>query len=411
VVRLGRTFGFVAGEEPANEQPKLFDPMSRTFSFDLGDRPATTAGALGNLGAFRTDGALGDSQRPVLRSKTRGRSLEISTRYAVPTLKIQTLHEDKLKAALMESMRRVEETTHDGSSSRVGSPANNGNGTRHSLSASSPKSIEDDEAFPAPILHLRRADGGLEKPRPASASPPAPGKHQRQEPGKYVGKSVLAKSAEEDTQLPIFPFAAGAEFQEPQEKKTLPAKTAAATTPKRSKLHSNAVNDAAKFLPLPAGKFRREFSADHPLVAGGTGKYSKELRQGLRPAGVPQPAKQKKVTSSLEDDVLTAVQLAGKVERLTYQAETSVIEEAQDIDKLRKEMNVKMSQLLEEERTAEDERLHALANVHDPSEKANIDAIFAEERRRASDKIIAATREYDKTIKHAMLKTMNLGQG
>lgn len=375
--KLERTFGFVGDDDvPAQ---RLFDPSSAHFSFDLGDRPNTAGG----------------EELPV-RAQTARSPTRMATRTPAPTLKIQSLQEDKLKLALMESMRRVEEM-HQGNLSRTTSPA----GKRSPHATAALADTTDDDALPA-ILRIQGEDGTFELTQPASVPSPAKGRPVR-EPGKYQGKSALARSAGDDTRIPLFPFTAGEEFKESAAR----PQRAAPKNSKSKKFRVDA-NEKARFLPVPAGKFRREFSTDHPLAERGTGKYSRELNQGLTPTGLPLEL-EKKAANSVEDNVAEAVELAERVERLTYQAQTSVVDEADDVDKLRKDMNAMMKVLLEEERNAEDERLNVLASMSDQAERAGVEAIFAEERRRASDKIIAATRDYDKTIKQAMLKTMKLG--
>lgn len=305
------------------------------------------------------------------------------------------------------------------------SRSNSPNRTRRSSPSATNKngdtqneSMNDDEN--AAILRLEAPDGSFEPATtssPVSALKPRPSSHESPH-GKYVGKTALARSAGEDTHLPMFPFTAGAEFKtvgnrNSREEEPSPAKPATAPVLRgshhKTKKLRNDVNEKAKFLPVAPGKFRREFSSDHPYADGGKGKYKTELQKGLTPAGLPlEPPK--KPSNSIEDNVEQAVQLAEKIEKLTYEAQTSVVDEADDVDKIRKEMNAMMKVLLEEERTAEDERLKVLASLNDPQERANIEAIFAEERRRASEKITSASREYDKTIKQAMLKTLKLGR-
>lgn len=391
--RLGKTFGF-AGDDDQPAAPRLYDPNSLHFSFDLGERPNTASGSDNN------------EARATSRAQTsRGRTANRPTRHPTPTLKIQLVGEDKLKNTLFDSMRRVEEMRQ--SMSRSGSPSRSPSSPHRSPNKRTEHGDTDDQHdggdySPQAILQLP----GESAPK-LSHSNTSPSKlnshHSRPPPGKYVGKSALAKSAGEDTKIPIFPFTAGAEFDKAGDTR----KPSSAPDGKTRKNRKDG-NEKAKFLPVPTGKFRREFSDDHPLAAGGRGKYSKELEQGLTPQGLPLELP-KKPANSVDDNVKDAIELAEKVEKLTYEAGTSVIDEKDDVDKLRKEMNAAMKILLEEERNAEDERLMVLAGMKDPEEKQRLEQIFAEQRRRASEKIVAATRDYDKTIKQAMLKTLNLG--
>jgi hypothetical protein len=212
----------------------------------------------------------------------------------------------------------------------------------------------------------------------------------------------------------MYPFTAGAEFSDEkntsgkhsrsgspdQDKKKFDAK-------KYSKQHKEIrtdVNEKAKFLDPPQGKFRREFSNDHPLAAGGTGKYKKELNKGLKPTGL-----ELKVSKSKATDVADTLALAEKVEKLTYDATTSVVDNDKSLEVLENELKENLQEMIEEERVAEEERLDTLMRLKDPGEKARLEQIFAEERQRASERLRNATREHDEIIKKAMLRTVNLG--
>jgi hypothetical protein len=177
------------------------------------------------------------------------------------------------------------------------------------------------------------------------------------------------------------------------------------------------MNDKAKFLSIPPGKFRREFSLDHPLAPNGKGKYIKELQQGLKPSGIfLNPIKRQ------TDDIEETLILAEKMEKLTYEAQSSVLDKtatnngntdeksvSQSIDNLKKQLNKKLEVLIEAERLAEEDRLQAMKNITDHQEKYHVEMIFAEERQRASDRIITVIKENEGILKKALLKTMNLG--
>lgn len=47
--------------------------------------------------------------------------------------------------------------------------------------------------------------------------------------------------------------------------------------------------------------------------------------------------------------------------------------------------------------------------INDEYEKEKLDKIFSEERKRANDRIIAATKNHETVIKQAVLSMMNLG--
>jgi hypothetical protein len=169
------------------------------------------------------------------------------------------------------------------------------------------------------------------------------------------------------------------------------------------------VNEKATFLEPPPGKFRREFSNDHPLAKGGTGKYLKELKKGVTPAGmhVEVPEHLKRTNSSVAE----TVGVANKIERLTYTAQKRVVDPKSQIDELKRQQNEALKRIIVEEREAEAVREQALRSVSDPRERQNLEGVFSEERRRASDRIIEATRQHEEAMKAAVLAMMDLGVG
>lgn len=167
------------------------------------------------------------------------------------------------------------------------------------------------------------------------------------------------------------------------------------------------INSKAKFLETTPGKFRREFSADHPLVKGGTGKYSTELENGMQPVGMSiEPLEKEGLkTESMEDTLKTA----SKIERLTFAAETSVADPQAMLEQLKKIQNERLLKVLEEERKAEEDRSRMIKKVADEQERAQLESVFAEERKKASERILSVTREHETAMKDAVLGMMNLG--
>lgn len=131
------------------------------------------------------------------------------------------------------------------------------------------------------------------------------------------------------------------------------------------------VNDKASFLEPPPGKFRREFSNDHPLAKGGTGRYTKELKKGVTPAGmhleVPEHLKNSKVSDTVE--------VAGKIERLTYTAQRRVVDPKSQIDAVKREQNATLKRIVMEERDAEAVREQTLRSLADQQERHNLEAV------------------------------------
>jgi hypothetical protein len=133
------------------------------------------------------------------------------------------------------------------------------------------------------------------------------------------------------------------------------------------------VNDKATFLEPPPGKFRREFSNDHPLAKGGTGKYTKELKKGVTPAGmhVEVPEHLKRNTSNVAE----TINVSSKIERLTYTAQKRVVDPKSQIDALRKQQNETLKRIVMEERDAEAVREQTLRALADPRERQNLEGV------------------------------------
>jgi hypothetical protein len=232
-------------------------------------------------------------------------------------------------------------------------------------------------------------------------------------------KEEPAKVRDDDPKLPMFPFSAGEEFGNKENAGSSPKKrtpgddeekhggTGGPTkfdprkyVKQREEIRTD-VNEKAKFLAPPTGKFRREFSNDHPLANHGTGKYKKELSKGLTPTGLDLPAPKNELSQTLE--------LANKVEKLTFEATTSVIDSEKSIDQIEKELKAQLHEIIDEERLAEEDRSETISRLRDESEKARLEHIFAEERQRASERIMKATKDHDDVLKKAMLAAVNLG--
>ena len=144
-------------------------------------------------------------------------------------------------------------------------------------------------------------------------------------------------------------------------------------------------------------EFRREYSKDHPL-AGGSGKYKKERSTGKRPVGAGA--------------ALDAVRAhkANPVERLAMSVNVSDMRspnQATDVrtrvEQLRKEQNQVLLRVLDEERKFEEDRARAGKLAKDPSERGRLELVFAEERRRASERIVNLTKEHEERLRQAVV--------
>ena len=154
---------------------------------------------------------------------------------------------------------------------------------------------------------------------------------------------------------------------------------------------TNLVSPKSTFLPVSEEEFRREHSADHPLAMG-KGKYTKELKAGKMPAGAAK-IQSKKLNESL-------VIFENKVSNLDDN------DTKRELEILRRKQNEILLRVLEEERKAEERRMSALRDTTDNETRANLELIFAEERKRASERIIQQTKENEAIIKHAMISSV-----
>jgi hypothetical protein len=139
------------------------------------------------------------------------------------------------------------------------------------------------------------------------------------------------------------------------------------------------------------------------VAAGGAGKYDEELKRGIKPIGLSSDIV--KAYSS----VSAAIDLSNKVEKLTYAAQNNVVDHRNELEKLKKTQNELLKKVLDEERLAEEMRAEVGKSITDETEKMQIDHVFAEERKRANERIIQATKNHENTIKNAVLHMMNLG--
>jgi hypothetical protein len=160
---------------------------------------------------------------------------------------------------------------------------------------------------------------------------------------------------------------------------------------------------SAKSTFMEEGKdeFRREYSSDHPLAPGGKGKYKTEAKTGKN-------AKTVKKMSYEEKNTYTPSQAAKTVERLSLQSQNPVVDPEKHLEQLRREQNQALIRVLEEERGAEESRERMAFAVLSEQEAQRMELVFAEERRRASERIVTLTKEHEKRIKDAVLSMSNL---
>lgn len=102
-----------------------------------------------------------------------------------------------------------------------------------------------------------------------------------------------------------------------------------------------------------------------------------------------------------DDSTITSNQ--GVINQLTSEANQPIVDPNNFIDQLRKEHHDLLLQVIENEKQAEEERLKALKTIYDPDERKSLEAIFAEERRKASENIQNLTNNSTIEIKNAIL--------
>jgi cystathionine beta-lyase family protein involved in aluminum resistance len=115
------------------------------------------------------------------------------------------------------------------------------------------------------------------------------------------------------------------------------------------------------------------------------------------------------VETKLDATVASTLDTNNKIQRLTYSATSKVVDPEMQLEKIKKEQGEILKAVIAEERAAEEHRESKGRTVTDPEERDRLDNIFAEERRRASDRIIAATKAHENAVKGAVLAMMNLG--
>lgn len=157
--------------------------------------------------------------------------------------------------------------------------------------------------------------------------------------------------------------------------------------PLTSKGKESLISPKATFLPVGTDEFRREFSADHPLAMG-RGKYEEEKKMGKTPASGA------KVQKSNPSEILVSFEARDT---------SNEIDTRRELEVLRRKQNEILLRILEDEKRAEEERMGALRATTDQESRNNLELIFAEERKRASERIIKQTKENEAVIKQAML--------
>ena len=163
----------------------------------------------------------------------------------------------------------------------------------------------------------------------------------------------------------------------------------------------NLISKKAIFTREPGlNEFRREFSSDHPLAPGGKGSYDEEKRSGKKGINNSFGASEAEMLKNKTEQ---------KIERLTYESQAKIVDPKRQLEIMKKEQNEALLRVLEDERFAEETREKMLRTVTE-DERRKLELIFAEERRRASERIISLTKEHEARIKDAVITMMSLGK-
>ena len=201
--------------------------------------------------------------------------------------------------------------------------------------------------------------------------------------------------------------------------------------------------------PSPAvGLFRREFSADHPL-AGGKGQYLQEKSMGLSPyVGATVASSSGRITDRVEWGGEGEASLSASYKRPSPTAmgtSLSGLDPQRRLERVRREQNEQLLRVLDEERRAEENRVHFLQEAMARSamggtggyggggsggngsgsgsgrgsggiqgqgvdeETRQLEVLFAEERRRASERIVGLAKDNEQNLKQAMLQIATRG--
>jgi outer membrane translocation and assembly module TamA len=134
------------------------------------------------------------------------------------------------------------------------------------------------------------------------------------------------------------------------------------------------------------------------------GKYKKEKSKSL------------KLASSTAKQVPTD---EDRIERLTYAAQAIIVDPEKQLERLRKEQNEFLLIVLSQEKRAEEERERALkqldidmqTSLHPDEvarERQKLELLFVDERKRASERIIALTKEHEAKIREAVVQMMDI---
>ena len=168
--------------------------------------------------------------------------------------------------------------------------------------------------------------------------------------------------------------------------------------------------------PPSSGLFRREFSADHPL-AGGKGEYLLEKAQGLKPyvgASIMSGSMSSDGKNSIVFNMGGSNGPSSSYKRVNASMNAlNSLDPHHRVEHVRREQNDVLLRVLDEERRADENRVQFLRDALSrpgatggyvsEDEKRQLELLFAQERRRASERIVRLTKDHEANLKNVMM--------
>ena len=105
---------------------------------------------------------------------------------------------------------------------------------------------------------------------------------------------------------------------------------------------------------------------------------------------------------------MSSTQASHTIEKLSLQSQNPVVDPEKHLEQLRREQNEALMRVLQEEKGNEESRERMAHSVLSEQEAERMELVFAEERRRASERIVRLTKEHEQRVKEAVLSMMNL---
>jgi len=125
---------------------------------------------------------------------------------------------------------------------------------------------------------------------------------------------------------------------------------------------------------------------------------TRSLTQSMSKSQIPESSKM-----SMRSMASSPQHASATIERLSLAAQVKVVDPHRQLEALRREQNEALMRVLEEERGAEEARERMTRSVMTEQESSRLELLFAEERKRASERIVKLTKEHEQRVKDAVL--------